>query len=102
MSFRGIDHRSTARHVVGHHLLTEDICAGLKKSNSNIGVGPQRRCYKDNLQLLFFRHLLPVFVLARFLTTRYSQLIACLRPVSRVDIADRFNINKLFEAVAEQ
>ncbi len=62
---RGGAHAFTALQVPRHHLLAQDVLAGVETPDRELRMGPERRRHDDGLDILLLQHLAPVRVVTR-------------------------------------
>ncbi len=85
-------HALAARHVPRHHLLAEDVFAGVEATHRDVRVRPQRRRHDHSLEIFFLEHVLPVGVVSRCgpgIPLHY--FVGSLETV-RIDVAERADV----------
>ena len=81
-------HAFAALQVPRHHLLAQDVLAGVETTDGEIRVGPQRRRHDDGLDILLLQHLAPVCVMARRRHAVLGQHAIRELQLRRVDVAE--------------
>ncbi len=87
-----VDHAAAAGAVPGHHLLAQDVLAGLERADRHLGVQPQRHREDDGLEVLLLDHRLPVLVVRGLRHPRLGHHLVGFLEVSRVDVADGLHV----------